>query len=226
MARPLRLLATVGEALLGEATIEHATRRLQEAPAPLGAGATPAAAADLDLARRCIDGDEQAQRHFVERYTRLVFSVCRRRGLAPDAAEDVTQDVLGEAFAGLRTYRGAARLSSWLFVLATRHVAHHLRSPQRRMVAVGHPGDEGYPEAAVAPDQDWESRYERDDRARHVRRAIEALAEPMRSVILAYYLGELSVAEIARDLDMAEGTVKSHLHRGRRAVRAATEDLS
>jgi RNA polymerase sigma-70 factor (ECF subfamily) len=173
-----------------------------------------------------VSGDAQAQALFVDRYTGLVFSVCRRRGLPADAAEDVTQDVFGEAFRALRRYRGEARLSSWLFVLATRHVARYYRSPARRLVASGQPGDEGFAEARIPPDQEAESRYLADDRARHVRRAVEGLPEPMRSVALAYYLAEMPIAEIARELAMAEGTIKSHLHRARRAVRAELEGLS
>ena len=52
-----------------------------------------------------------------------------------------------------------------------------------------------------------------------LRRAVSCLAEPERSVVLAYYLGEMSVTEIARALNMPEGTVKTRLHRGRQALR-------
>jgi RNA polymerase sigma-70 factor (ECF subfamily) len=45
------------------------------------------------------------------------------------------------------------------------------------------------------------------------------MAEPERSVVLAYYLGEMSVTEISRALSMPEGTVKTRLHRGRQALR-------
>ena len=74
---------------------------------------------DLELARRCVAGEPAGQRLFVERYSRLVFSVCRRRGLRADAAEDVTQEVLVEAFRALPRYRGEARLSTWLFTLTS-----------------------------------------------------------------------------------------------------------
>ena len=211
---------------MAEAPAEPRAWRVEDTPAPSRAGVSPQALEDLALARRCVGGDVHAQALFVERYTGLVFSVCRRRGLPPDAAEDVTQDVFGEAFGGLSTYRGEARLSSWLFVLATRHVARYYRSPARRLVASGQPGHEGFAEARMPPDQEVESRYLADDRARHVRRAVEGLPEPMRSVVLAYYLAEMSIAEIAGELDMAAGTVKSHLHRARRAVRAELEGLS
>ena len=40
-----------------------------------------------------------------------------------------------------------------------------------------------------------------------------------RAVLVAYYLGEMSVAEIAGTLGIPEGTVKTRLHRGRQALR-------
>jgi RNA polymerase sigma-70 factor (ECF subfamily) len=221
-----RILAAAGEVSVVDTAPGAQTVKVEDASAPSGAGASAYAPEDLALARRCVSGDARAQAVFVERYTGLVFSVCRRRGLPVDAAEDVTQEVFGEAFGGLRGYRGDARLSSWLFVLAMRHVARYFRSPARRLIASGQPGDEGFAGAPVPADHEAESRYLEGDRARRVRRAVESLAEPARSVVLAYYVAEMSVAEIARELEMAAGTVKSHLHRGRRAVRAGLEGLS
>ena len=50
-------------------------------------------------------------------------------------------------------------------------------------------------------------------------RALACVAEPERAVLLAYYLGEMSVAEISRTLEIPEGTVKTRLHRGRQMLR-------
>jgi len=193
----------------------------QEAAAETDARELP----DQELARRCVAGDQRAHNDFVARYAGLVFSVCRRRGLAHDAAEDVAQEVLIEAFQALPRFRGDARLSTWLFTLAARHAAHYLRSPVRRQLALGHPGDTGFPEPAPCVGHGLEARTVERDRQARVRGAVESLPEPARSVLLAYYVAELSVAEIARELRLAQGTVKSHLHRGRRAVREKLEGL-
>ncbi len=175
---------------------------------------------DAELARRCVEGEPAAQRLFVERYARLVFSVCRRRGLRPDAAEDVTQDVLVEAFRALRSYRGEARLSTWLFTLASRRIAGHLRQAAREPQSAGHPGDPGFPSPGVL---DGAGRMEARERGLRAREAVARLEEPARTILTAYYLAELSVAEIAAELDLPENTVKSHLHRGRVAVRRTLE---
>ncbi len=192
---------------------------------PHAAAATPdraqATADDLELAKRCVAGEERAQRAFVARYAPLVFSVCRRRGVPADAAEDLTQDALADAFRSLPGYRGEARLSSWLFTFACRRVASYYRGAERRELASSELASDA---AAVEPaDADWETRVADADRAARVRRAVEALGEPARTILLAYYLAELSVREIAAELDLPAGTVKSHLHRGRLAVRRRLE---
>lgn len=190
------------------------------AAAAEGTAPPPAAAEDVELARRCVAGEPAAQRSFVDRYSRLVFSVCRRRGLSPEAAEDVTQDVLADAFRGLSRYRGEARLSSWLFTLVSRRVASYCRTAARAPVAAGHPTDAGFPSLGA---EDGPARMEARDRAARARAAVGRLEEPARTILIAYYAAELSVAEIAAELDLPANTVKSHLHRGRLAVRRMLE---
>lgn len=57
--------------------------------------------------------------------------------------------------------------------------------------------------------------------------ALAQLPEPTRRAIVLHYVGDLSVAEVARELGVAEGTVKSRLSRGRDALAALlTDDLT
>jgi RNA polymerase sigma-70 factor (ECF subfamily) len=175
---------------------------------------------DLELARRCGNGDADAQRAFVDRFGVLVYSICARSGIVGPDREDVAQQVLLDAFRALPRYRGTSRLSTWIYSLALRRVADHFRSPQRRDVPSGWPGDESFPPpqstpGALAPDE----QAVRRDEGQRVSRALARVAEPERAVLLAYYLGEMSVAEISRTLGMPEGTVKTRLHRGRQMLR-------
>jgi RNA polymerase sigma-70 factor (ECF subfamily) len=132
----------------------------------------------------------------------------------------VAQQVLLDAFRALPRYRGMSRLSTWIYSLALRRVADHFRSPKRREVPSGWPGDDSFPApkstaGVLAPDE----QAVRRDEDRRVNRALARAAEPERAVLLAYYLGEMSVSEISRTLEIPEGTVKTRLHRGRQMLR-------
>jgi RNA polymerase sigma-70 factor (ECF subfamily) len=178
--------------------------------------------ADVALAQRCARGDPEAQRSFVERYTALVYSLCRRAHLASSDAEDVSQEVFCLAFAGLHRYRGEAKLSGWLYVLTKRRIADHLRSASRRPLPSGRPGDQDFPAPAqTEPGPEAEAIHE--DRTARLRAAIDRLAEPTREILIAYYLAEMAVKDIARSLRLKESTVKTYLHRGRQALRARLE---
>jgi RNA polymerase sigma-70 factor (ECF subfamily) len=175
---------------------------------------------DLELARRCGRGDEDAQRSFVDRFGSLVYSICGRSGIRGPDREDVAQQILLDAFRALPWYQGASRLSTWIYSLSLRRVADHFRSPQRRDVASGWPGDETFPAVSAAPSAEApDEQVVRAEQGERLRRAVSRLPEPERSVILAYYLGEMSVTEVSRALSMPEGTVKTRLHRGRQALR-------
>jgi RNA polymerase sigma-70 factor (ECF subfamily) len=121
-----------------------------------------------------------------------------------DSAE--AQDVVQEAF--VRAWQRWARISEYEDPVAwVRRVAWNLATSRHRRVAVARrflsrsrPPDH---EPAASP-----------DRVALVM-ALRRLPERQRRAVVLYYLADLSVAEIARDIGAAEGTVKSWLHRGR-----------
>ncbi len=173
---------------------------------------------DRALARRCVLGDEAAWSEFVGRFGARIYSHCRLAGLGPDDAEDVCQEVLVSAFRSLGSY-GGCTLSTWLYRLTRRRLADHFRSPQRRLIPVRG----SLPVAYASPPEDPEAALAAATEADRTRRAIARLVEPARGILIAYYLYETPVREIAREMEMPVNTVKSHLHRGRKALRRHLE---
>ncbi len=180
---------------------------------------------ERELARGCVAGDAAAQHELVRRFAPLVWSLCIRAGLPEAEAQDVSQEVFWRAFQALSGFRGDSRLSTWLSTLVLRRIADHRRSRVRREIAMGDPSDPGFPLPEQPASASPESRADLSQRRRRVRAALDRLAEPARSVLVAYYLGEMPVMEISRVLGMPEGTVKTHLHRGRQTLRDHLRDL-
>jgi RNA polymerase sigma-70 factor (ECF subfamily) len=60
---------------------------------------------------------------------------------------------------------------------------------------------------------------EQSDESRRIQGALAKLSLPQRVVVVLYYINDLSLHEIAEILDIPEGTVKSRLHYGRKALK-------
>lgn len=120
-------------------------------------------------------------------------------------AEEVAQDVFVKVWRAFPTYDGRAAVSTWLYAIARNACLSALRSESyRRTAALDEIVEPAAP--SVAPDGiDW-SQY------------LSRLPEALRHVIVLFYFEERSVSEVARVLGIAEGTVKSQLHRARRAL--------
>lgn len=190
------------------------------------ARAAPAARELDDLAlRRAQRGDHAAFRLLVERYERPVWELIWRMvapaGLAA-RAEDLTQDAFLRVFRALHAYdpAGPARLSSWIFTIATRVALNELRAGR-----AGRAAEVDVDEAlatlaalpAAAPPAQAVARRELGER---LAAAVGTLPASARAVLLLSDVFELSLDEIARALDVELGTVKSRLSRARAAVRA------
>lgn len=147
----------------------------------------------------------------LDRYEKRVFRMAVVM-LGGDAgrAEEVTQDVFLKLWRALPGYDGRASPSTWLYTIARNTCLTAVRAESYRRTA---PLDEASePRVSNTAPADIA-----------VRQCLAALPEVQREVVTLFYLQERSVKDVASMLDLPEGTVKSHLHRARRALAGMVE---
>lgn len=130
-------------------------------------------------------------------------------------ADDVVQETLLRAWRTPRILaEDPAATRSWMYTVARHLVVDEARSARRRREI---PVPET-PESAVrdATDAIFDTML--------IEEALAALSEAHRDVVVRAYFGSLTVAEIAQDLTIPEGTVKSRLHYGLRALRLSLQE--
>ncbi|MCB9564064.1 MAG: sigma-70 family RNA polymerase sigma factor [Kofleriaceae bacterium] len=185
--------------------------------------ATRPAARELDdlTLRRAQRGDGAAFREVVERHHRAVWDLVTRL-LAGTAlahrAEDLVQDTFVRVHRALPGFdpAGPARLSTWILTIASRLALNELRRAPRAAATV--PLDAAVDVAAAG--ESPAGALEREERAIAVARAIAALPEAGRVIVLLRAYHDLDYAEIADVLEVDVGTVKSRLSRARAQLRA------
>jgi RNA polymerase sigma-70 factor, ECF subfamily len=187
-----------------------------------------APAADLDLVRRLLAGDEAAFDTFFSLYfPRLFRFALARLGGDEDRAEEAVQAALAKAVSRLSSYRGEAALATWLTTFC-RHELWAVLSA-RPGLTVGLCEEDGEVRAALetlAAEQDGpEQRAKRRELARRVHAALDWLPPRYAQALGWKYLEELPVATIARRLELSEKAAESLLTRARAAFREAFAQL-
>ena len=175
----------------------------------------PQQASDAQVIGRIASGDRNALAELHARYQRPLFRyLCQ---LTPDRglAEEILQDTLVAAWRGAAGYEGRASVHAWLLGIARRQAHNSLR---RRGLAVADPESlDDLVDSGPAPEDRLVARAGREELAR----AISTLAPIHREILALSFVQGLSYGEIARVLDVPEGTVKSRLSNAKRALRAA-----
>lgn len=120
-------------------------------------------------------------------------------------AEEVTQDIFLKLWQALPAYDGRAAPSTWLYAIARNTCLSALRAESyRKASSLGQ-----VPEPSVLGAGWLKIELEQ---------SLSKLPEMQREVITLFYLEEKSIQDVAQILDIPENTVKSHLHRARRAL--------
>jgi RNA polymerase sigma-70 factor, ECF subfamily len=175
---------------------------------------------DRDLAMRASGGDVGAFRQLVREHSGLVYRVALRI-LGVQDAQDASQEVWVRAWRNIENFRGDSAFSTWLYRI-TVNTCLSVRRKESRRREREYSGDElpflpepgggdADPEAAALSTQ---QREELLAALAHVR------AEHRAALVLRHMEG-LSYAEIARILDVPDGTAKGWVSRGRAAMLVA-----
>ena len=133
-------------------------------------------------------------------------------------AEDIFQDVFIKAYKNLDNFREESGIKTWLIRITINTCKDYLKSAYNRKVV---PMME-FKEDSLTSEDDFEE-VENKDRDRFVKETVMTLPEGYREVLLCVYYHEMSVAETAESLGIAEGTVKSRLSRARELMKTKLE---
>ena len=176
-------------------------------------GPAPATAID-ELIERCLAGDQAAWEAIVRQHWRKVFNVAYKFVGKHDEAEDLTQDIFLKIFKSLHTFDRRANFQTWLISVSRNLCIDHYRSVRKERETIDRDVDAG--ELRPASREAGPVRaLEFADQRVLLRKALEELAPTLRSAVLLRDIRELSYQEIAEQLDLPEGTVKSRINRGR-----------
>lgn len=153
------------------------------------------------------DAFERLVRRWQAPMVELAYRFCRDRG----RAEDLAQEAFVKVYHSLAQWRGEGRFSSWLFAVATNVCRSRLRRKALPTVPLEALGE-------VAGWRVEEGDLEERERARFVRDAVRSLPEKYRDAVVLFYFHDMDLSESAASLGLPEGTVKSHLFRGRKLL--------
>ncbi len=178
-----------------------------------------------DEQRRVIDrvlsGDVNAFGLLVEDQSKVVYNLCLRMVNNEQDAYDLSQDAFLKAYTNLSLFRGDSKFSSWLYKLTTNVCLDFLRKRSRqKTVPLTYETDDGEQEYLPIPDETFspETEAERRELRSSVRRGLSQLPEGQRQILILREIGQLSYEEIAGQLGLEAGTVKSRIFRARKKL--------
>jgi len=169
---------------------------------------------DRELVERVCSGDEEAFGLIADAAFDRCYAVAHRiLGEAP-AAQDATQQALLDIWRKLPDLRDPARFEAWCYRIVV-HACYAEARRTKRAIPGFLPEDH---QASTTVDE-FRAIVDRDE----VERAFDRQRVEHRAVLVLRYYLDLPLGEIAAILEVPTGTVKSRIHNGLRAMRAAIE---
>jgi RNA polymerase sigma-70 factor (ECF subfamily) len=181
---------------------------------------TTTAYSDMFLMVQVRDGNSAVFDVLVQRYRRDLVGYLYRMVQNHAVAEDLAQETFLRAYRSRAGYQPTAKLTSWLYSIATRLAWNWARDNRvRQHEPLDGTIEDGRPRQIADSSPTVESALMRADRVRVVRQAIAALPERQRSVVVMHRYHEMTYEEIAAALDCSPQAVKSLLFRAHSSLR-------
>jgi RNA polymerase sigma-70 factor (ECF subfamily) len=160
---------------------------------------------------------------FMKNYQNMVFSTSMRLVANQAEAEDITQEVFLRAYERFAELRQSATAGGWLKTVARNLSLNHLTRYRSRWSFFSEMftgGSEDSDQVVDFPSaENLEANVEQSDRHEMVEQALRKLPAAQRVPLVLYHLEGLRYEEIASQLKISLGKVKTDIFRGREALR-------
>lgn len=179
------------------------------------------------LIQRIKEGDVAAYNDIVARYYDRIFARVSQLLKNKQDAEEVTQDAFIRAHRGLDKFRGDASFSTWLYQIAT-NLAHNrywywFRRKRDQSISLEQPlsedGDLTLESVMPCEGEDPSEAALTQEFVERVGVCMQSLNEKHKEVLILRNVQNLSYEEIADELQISVGTVKSRIARARESLR-------
>jgi RNA polymerase sigma-70 factor (ECF subfamily) len=175
------------------------------------------------LVRRCVSGDAAAWQEIVQQYNRRIYNICYRFSGSADDAADLTQEVFIKMYRTLSTFDTTrASFMTWVTTVTRNLLVDHFRKGKYDRVTDSldaTPGnqDDGLTLADQLEDKSAspETKVRSQETQKLVHEALRRLSPELREAVILRDLQDMDYKDIAKVLNVPEGTVKSRINRGR-----------
>ena len=180
---------------------------------------------------RVKEGDEAAFAKLVTNYQDRLIGIFRNLVGDQEAAEDLTQDLFLRIYRARHGYQPNAKLSTWVFRIATNLASNSRRTKGRRkeiQLKTSESGPMGArPAEKVLADKSSlmpSRQFDKQEVQQLVRDALETLSERQRIALLLHKFEGMSYADIGEAMELSPQAVKSLLSRARESLRTRLEN--
>lgn len=171
---------------------------------------------DASLIERCLRGEQTAWEDLVRVHTRRVYAMCYRFTGKETEAQDLAQDVFLRVFKTLKTFRSAEGcFTTWLARLTRNLLIDHYRRTRGERATDSIEERLPMMEETLASGTRPDGLVAGREAGEILQKALQRLSPELREAVILRDLQEMEYREIARVLQVPEGTVKSRLNRGR-----------
>ena len=175
---------------------------------------------DVELVNNTLSGDETAFTSLVQKYQKSIHAFVWQKVKDYHIAEEITQDVFLQVYNKLSTLKDPNKFGRWLYVITKRYCTKWLQKEKHTMLSLDATDN------ATLEKSDF-AHYTAEQREKKateqykeiVNSLLEKLPENQRTVVVLYYLHEMTYKAISKFLDVPINTIKSRISRARQRLK-------
>ncbi|MFC1474740.1 RNA polymerase sigma factor [bacterium] len=167
----------------------------------------------------CREGDRSAFNELVDAYSRRLYAFVNTILNDHDATDDIIQETFVRVYANIEKYNNESAFSHWLFKIAHRQILNRQKSESlRKDRELRYEREKVYDENERGKDAPEQQVVDKEGISNIVK-IINTLSAKQKAAISLFALEGYSIKEISGIMECSQGTVMSHLHRAKQAIK-------